>query len=587
MPEDDKQPTAIGRYAVLKLLGAGAMGSVYLAEDPRIKRKIAIKMVKTELLRNDVDHKECFARFQREAEVSGLLNHPGIVAIYDFGESEAGTYLAMEFVEGRPLDAVIKSHEPMPLRERLRILAGIADALDHAHGKGIVHRDVKPGNVMLSKEGRPKLMDFGIAKVENASLTQTGTFLGTPSYASPEQIREGIVDPRSDIFSFGVMAFELLSGLSPFPGNSINTILYKIVNEPPAFPDPPVAGVLPEGWRKVFEKVLSKKPTERHPSCTTFMIDLVEVVTELDADTRRELIRPMEAIASVSGSLSNFTSTTVLPTRTQQRPRRSPWPWIGVAAGLLALGGAAAWYFRPTPTAPGATRRIASTPSAATVEVNGVVVGITPKELALKAGDRLALKASGYEEVALRVQDPAALPETFSLKPSAKGSEGAATPIPIPTPATSVSTTAPAPPPEPQGPGTLRFNGTYAVRVKEEGRDLGEWGPGRGLELPAGAHTLEVANPKVYFRETRKVTILSGRAVTVGLPAVVTVNVETYPGDGIVTVDGQVTGVRSTGESVRLASGSHLFGIQGRSVRHSAAVREDGQKIKFGLAVAQ
>ncbi|MBL0313656.1 MAG: serine/threonine protein kinase [Holophagaceae bacterium] len=227
-------PSAIGRYEIKRLLGSGAMGSVYLAEDPRIKRKVAVKVVKMDAMRSDADRQEYMLRFQREAEISGLLNHPGIVAIYDVGESALGPFLAMEFVPGEPLDHIIKSGSPLPIMDKLKIAAGVAEALDHAHAAGIVHRDVKPGNVMVTADGRPKLMDFGIAKREDASLTQTGTFLGTPSYASPEQIREGTVDGRSDQFSFAVLVFEMLSGVSPFPGNSINTILYRIVNEPPS-----------------------------------------------------------------------------------------------------------------------------------------------------------------------------------------------------------------------------------------------------------------------------------------------------------------------------------------------------------------
>ena len=249
-------PEMIGRYQVLRLLGSGAMGSVVLAEDPRIKRKVAIKLMKLDAVRTEADQHEFLARFQREAEVSGLLNHPGIVAIYDVGEVDGyGPFLAMEFVAGRPLDGIMKEGPNLSLKEKLRIAVGLAEALDHAHAKGIVHRDVKPGNVMVGEDGRPKLMDFGIAKREDASLTQTGTFLGTPSYASPEQIKEGTVDNRSDIFSFGVLVFELMSGQSPFPGTSINTILYRIVNEPPVEVQPPVLGIIPEGWHRVFSKV--------------------------------------------------------------------------------------------------------------------------------------------------------------------------------------------------------------------------------------------------------------------------------------------------------------------------------------------
>ncbi|MDP2875931.1 MAG: serine/threonine-protein kinase, partial [Holophaga sp.] len=292
MNESENLPKMIGRYEIKRLLGAGAMGSVYLAEDPRIKRKLAIKVVKLDAIRSESDRSEFLARFQREAEVSGVLNDPGIVTIYDVGDSEVGPFLAMEFVSGRPLDGYIKSGDihTMELKTKLRIAAGIAVALDHAHSHGIVHRDVKPGNVMMTEDGRPKLMDFGIAKREDASLTQTGTFLGTPSYASPEQIREGHATLRSDIFSFGVLVFEMLAGTLPFPGTSINTILYKIVNEPPVDVKPPVMGLLPEGWHRVFSRVLAKNADDRYPTCAAFLRDLLDAASTMDTDTRMEIM---------------------------------------------------------------------------------------------------------------------------------------------------------------------------------------------------------------------------------------------------------------------------------------------------------
>ena len=252
MDESENLPAAIGRYTIKALLGSGAMGSVYLAEDPRIKRRLAVKVVRLDTIRTEAERRECLARFQREAEVSGVLNDPGIVTIYDVGDSDRGPFLAMEYVPGHPLDALLRSGAPLALKDKLAIGAGLAAALDHAHSQGIVHRDVKPGNVMITEELRPKLMDFGIAKRDDASLTQTGTFLGTPSYASPEQIREGNATSRSDVFSFGVLVFELLSGHLPFPGTSINTILYKIVNEPPVPVNPPVDGLVPDGWQRIF-----------------------------------------------------------------------------------------------------------------------------------------------------------------------------------------------------------------------------------------------------------------------------------------------------------------------------------------------
>ncbi|MDE3246972.1 MAG: serine/threonine protein kinase, partial [Acidobacteriota bacterium] len=365
-------PSAIGRYVIQRLLGSGAMGCVYLAEDPRIKRKVAVKVVKLDAMRSDADRQEYMLRFQREAEISGLLNHPGIVAIYDVGESDLGPFLAMEYVPGEPLDHIIKSGSPLPISDKLRIAAGVAEALDHAHKAGIVHRDVKPGNVMITAEGRPKLMDFGIAKREDASLTQTGTFLGTPSYASPEQIREGTVDGHSDQFSFAVLVFEMLSGVSPFPGNSINTILYRIVNEPPVEVQPPVLGILPGSWQRIFFRALAKKPADRYPTCGAFVKDLMDATTEIEKAERQELLGmmnmggevPIPPILSRAGdeTIMEPSSPSIMVARRRNKGGLA-------AASILILGalGVSGWFVLK-----GGTRIVVSSdPIKAAVFVNG------------------------------------------------------------------------------------------------------------------------------------------------------------------------------------------------------------------------
>ncbi|HEX9082216.1 MAG TPA: serine/threonine-protein kinase, partial [Holophagaceae bacterium] len=413
MGDSENLPQTIGRYQVLRLLGAGAMGSVVLAEDPKIKRKVAIKLVKLDSVRNEADRHEFLMRFQREAEVSGLLNHPGIVAIYDVGEEEGlGPFLAMEYVAGRPLDALMKAGLTVPIKEKLRIAASIAEALDHAHAKGIVHRDVKPGNVMVGEDGRVKLMDFGIAKREDASLTQTGTFLGTPSYASPEQIKEGTVDARSDIFSFGVLVFELMSGQSPFPGTSINTILYRIVNEPPVEVQPPVLGILPEGWRRVFERVLAKKPSDRHPSCAAFIRDLMDAVVEMAKDDRREVmgLLKMSGDVPIPEIVSRSHEETMLVPPSPAK-RRSWIPWA--IGGLVALVGLAWLLFRGDR---GVRFQINTQPSGAQVFVNDLEVGRTPLNQLLRPGDRLRFSLKGYQPNAYEVK-AGVTPPVFPLLP--------------------------------------------------------------------------------------------------------------------------------------------------------------------------
>jgi len=608
------------------------MGSVVLAEDPRIKRKVAIKLMKLDAVRTEADQHEYLARFQREAEVSGLLNHPGIVAIYDVGEVEGhGPFLAMEFVAGKPLDGIMKNGPALTLKEKFRIAVGLAEALDHAHAKAIVHRDVKPGNVMVTEDGRPKLMDFGIAKREDASLTQTGTFLGTPSYASPEQIREGTVDNRSDIFSFGVLVFELMSGQSPFPGTSINTILYRIVNEPPVEVQPPVLGMLPEGWRRVFDKVLAKRPEERHQSCTSFVRDLFDSVTELSKEDRREVLNlmgmngeaPLPEIVSTS-----FDETVVMP---RSEPLKGRLAWIAAVVLVAAIGGA--WFM-----VKGSNRtrlQIKSVPSGARVFVNDLEVGTAPMNQPLSPGDRLRLELKGHRALTYQVK-PGEVPPELSLQPivseevldsapqgatvvlDEKKLEGV-TPLsvqwnqgkhhrltltkgnlvfpkdfdPGDVPGGQVfklmeGTTADTrqePSLDPHAPGALKLAGGFSVHLRADGRDQGELSPGSKVALPPGTHQLELTNPRHFYKDARAVTVVAGQVATLTVPGLATLTVETFPGIGKVMVDGQDSGIESDGSTgIQVALGRHTITVRGAKGSRTETVEVTGDKgLRFPL----
>jgi tRNA A-37 threonylcarbamoyl transferase component Bud32 len=628
--DDLNLPPMIGRYQVLRLLGSGAMGSVVLAEDPKIKRKVAIKLMKQDAVRTEADQHEYLARFQREAEVSGLLNHPGIVAIYDVGEVEGyGPFLAMEFVAGRPLDGIMKNGSGLTLKEKLRISVGLAEALDHAHAKAIVHRDVKPGNVMVGEDGRPKLMDFGIAKREDASLTQTGTFLGTPSYASPEQIKEGKVDNRSDIFSFGVLVFELLSGQSPFPGASINTILYRIVNEPPIEVQPPVLGILPEGWRRVFGRVLAKRPEARYSTCTAFVRDLLDAVMELGKEDRRELLGlmrmsgevPLPEIVSTS-----FDETLVVP----QPSKKAGWLWIAAAVLAICIGGA--WFFLKGPR--GVRLQIDSRPTGARVFLNDLVVGTTPLNQPLVPGDKLRLELKGHRAVTYEFK-PGEAPAAFKLEPIIQDEmldslpQGATvvldekqlpgvTPLKVPwnqgeqhrvtltkdtlhfhqdfaagdTPggrvfelreaATANSRLEPSL--DPRAPGFLKLAGGFSVHVKADARDLGELSPGAKVSLAPGIHKLESSNVRYFYRDSRSISVIAGQTVTFTVPDLATLTVETFPGTGKVLVDGVDTGIESDHSSVQVAEGRHDVTVRGsNSIKHQTVEVRGDKLLKFQL----
>ncbi|MFT4799677.1 MAG: serine/threonine-protein kinase [Candidatus Azotimanducaceae bacterium] len=254
----------LGRYQVEKELGQGAMGIVYLGKDPKINRSVAIK---TMALSNEFEGSELEdvkMRFFREAESAGRLNHAGIVSIYDAGEESDLAYIAMELLKGYDLDEHIKADSLLPLAQVLKIGVECAEALDYAHQESVVHRDIKPSNIMYDPDtGSVKITDFGIARITDSSKTRTGTVLGTPNYMSPEQCMGKKVDGRADLFSLGVVLYQLSSGALPFKGESMATLMYSIVNDPPidirtVKPD------IPPTVRKVIHNAIGKKPDKRY-----------------------------------------------------------------------------------------------------------------------------------------------------------------------------------------------------------------------------------------------------------------------------------------------------------------------------------
>ncbi|MGA8807293.1 MAG: protein kinase [Thermoanaerobaculia bacterium] len=256
----------LGRYEIVRELGKGAMGIVYLAKDPLIGRLVALKTIRPSAHADDEDTREFQLRFQREAQAAGILNHPSIVTVHDIGQDEPSgmSFIAMEYVEGQNLKEVLAQGRPLSFEQAGDICAQVAEGLDFAHAKGIVHRDVKPANIILLEGNRAKITDFGIAKITSgvANLTTTGQFLGTPNYMAPEQIKGTPVDGRSDIFSLGICLYECLTHRKPFGGDSLTSISYKIVHEP--FPPlHEINPIIPEGFSDVVTHCLEKDPSKR------------------------------------------------------------------------------------------------------------------------------------------------------------------------------------------------------------------------------------------------------------------------------------------------------------------------------------
>jgi len=265
----------IGKYEIIDLLGKGAMGIVYKALDPDIGREVAIKTIRFDLISDDEEKNELMLRFMREARAAGGLVHPNIITIHDVGKEADMTYIVMQYIEGLSLQNWITSRKKLSAPDIVKFMLQLCDALDFAHQKGIVHRDIKPANILLDNNGKPHICDFGVAHVEMSTITQTGATIGTPSYMSPEQVMGKKIDKRSDVFSLGAILYELLIGKRPFEGESITTVIYKIVNEEA----PSLAGAkgISEEFEPVVRKALAKDPDTRYSSCSELAADLKKI----------------------------------------------------------------------------------------------------------------------------------------------------------------------------------------------------------------------------------------------------------------------------------------------------------------------
>src|SRR5258708_3154589 len=246
------------------------MGIVYKALDPTIGRTIAIKSIRLSDLTDEAERERLRERLFREAQSAGILSHPGIVTIYDVAEENGMAYIFMEFVNGPPLEKMLKHEETPDGETLLSIFRQVATALDYAHKKGIVHRDVKPANIMIHEDGAAKVTDFGVAKIVSQQMTQTGTIMGTPSYMSPEQIQGTTVSGQTDQFSLAVIAYEVLTGEKPFTAEYLPTLLYKIVRDEPIAPQR-LNPTLGSSVQTVLLKALAKTPADRYETCAGFI----------------------------------------------------------------------------------------------------------------------------------------------------------------------------------------------------------------------------------------------------------------------------------------------------------------------------
>jgi tRNA A-37 threonylcarbamoyl transferase component Bud32 len=333
----DALPSGFGeRYETVARLGAGAFGAVYHARDRILGRDVAIKTIRLEAFVEPAQLKEVKERFLREAQVAARLRHPNIVTIHDIIQDEPSTFIVMELVEGRTLQALLLDRGRLGLDEAVAIVGQAAAALDHAHASHVIHRDVKPANIMVETDGHVKVMDFGIAKVEaGQNLTSTGLILGTPNYMSPEQARGHKLDPRSDLFSLGCLLYECLTGVKPFQGDTVTAILVKIITEEP----PPVdfdATGLPRELGPVLHRAMVKDPAARFGSAAEIMAAVRAAATTLVAPATLATPRAVPPLLPGEG-----------PTPAGPSARwRSKGLIAAAAAVLVAVLGGGAWMAR-------------------------------------------------------------------------------------------------------------------------------------------------------------------------------------------------------------------------------------------------
>jgi serine/threonine protein kinase len=475
------EPQRLGKYELVEVLGKGAMGVVYKAFDPDIHRTVAIKTTRKELFEDDDHAGVMMARFKNEARAAGRLSHPGIVAVYDYGESSSVTYIAMEFVQGASLREYFNRGTRFAERDIVSIMAQLLDALQHAHEQGVWHRDIKPANLIIMDSGRIKVADFGIARIDTSQLTLTGVVMGSPGYMAPEQYTGGTVDRRADLFAAGVVMYQLLTGTHAFSGTT-EQVAYKICHESP----PPPSEVDPgRGWERydaVIARALAKHPDERFATADAFLAAIREAFAAPVSPTVSEetiILEPTVATAmfessnpparTLSGATVRTDDETVMLDRGQAADRtpvghRRKRVMAATAVGVIAVAVVAGLLLSRTPgapspaKAPAVAKTPASPPARAEVpktEPRPPAVAKAPASPPAKAVAPKTESRPAEQSAPTAAAKPAARPRTTVAKPEPPPRKAAA---PAPTkpaakaPERKVAAARPAPAPAPAPP---------------------------------------------------------------------------------------------------------------------------------------
>ncbi len=346
----------IGKYRILGQIGEGAMGVVYRALDPVLNRAVAIKVMSDALAR-DTDLR---GRFLREAQSAGSLQHPNVITIYDFGEVDGHPFIAMEFVEGADLNEILEKKTPLTLVEKLDVLIDVLNGLAYAHKRGIVHRDIKPANIRIDEDGRARVMDFGIAHLASSNMTRTGVMVGTPAYMCPEQITGGEVSPASDLFAVGAVMYELLTGVQAFRGESIQTVMYKIVSAPTPELKMSATGLsldkgtsIAKALNAIVTKALEKDAEDRYENAFDMAGALGDVRMRLLDDDNP--IRTTSLRATVAKAMANTEES-------RARARRTRIAMLAGAAVLVLVALPAVVYFSRHHAEPSSSEALARSP---------------------------------------------------------------------------------------------------------------------------------------------------------------------------------------------------------------------------------
>ena len=335
-------PARLGKYEIRGALGRGAMGTVYDGWDPVIERRVAIKTVRLANA-DDEEAADALARFKREAQAAGRLVHPNIVGVFDYGETDELAFIVMEFVDGRSLKEELAAGGRMAPADAVRLMEQVLAGLAYSHGRGVVHRDIKPANIMLTRENQAKVADFGIARIESSSMTQAGTVMGTPAYMSPEQFMGAVVDRRTDIYSCGVVLFQLLTGERPFEG-SMASIMHKATTTTPPRPSDLVVTAPPE-LDGVVARAMARRPADRFDTAAEFAQALrappAPIVAAADDDAT--LVPFVPAVATLPAAAPPPPPATAAAAKA-----RAPLGAVlGVSAVALAGAAALAWFLLP------------------------------------------------------------------------------------------------------------------------------------------------------------------------------------------------------------------------------------------------